>query len=47
MVKIIENKKKKIFYVVSIQTGKLLAECLSFQEALKVKHKTKKDYLFI
>ena len=45
--RIIENKKTKIFYVVSVKTGELIAECFSMKQAISVKHQQKKDNLFI
>jgi|GEM_PF-3851628 len=43
--RIIENKKKKVFYVVSVKTGELKAECLSLKEALKYKHAVKRELI--
>jgi len=34
--KIIENKQKKIFYVINSETGKLITETESFSHAQKV-----------
>jgi len=45
--KIIENKNTGKFFVVKKETGELVRECSSMTEALTVKHKEKRNDLFI